>query len=153
MTDTDWMQHALKLAEHAQQEGEVPVGAVLVLNDELVGEGWNRPIAAHDPTAHAEIMALRAGAAKLGNYRLNNTTLYVTLEPCVMCAGAMVHARIKRLVFGANDPKAGAIISVFNILDSGKLNHRVEYAGGILSDECGAMLSSFFEARRKNSST
>ncbi len=153
MIDTDWMRHALKLAERAQQEGEVPVGAVLVLNDEIIGAGWNRPIAAHDPTAHAEIMALRAGAAKLGNYRLNNTTLYVTLEPCVMCAGAMVHARIKRLVFGANDPKAGAIISVFNIFDSSKLNHRVEYVGGILSDECGAMLSRFFEARRKNSST
>ncbi len=153
MTDPDWVRHALKLAERAQQEGEVPVGAVLVLNDELIGAGWNRPIAAHDPTAHAEIMALRAGAAKLGNYRLNNTTLYVTLEPCVMCAGAMVHARIKRLVFGANDPKAGAIISVFNIFDSSKLNHRVEYVGGILSDECGTMLSRFFEARRKNSST
>lgn len=150
--DTDWMQYALKLAERAQQEGEVPVGAVLVLNDEIIGAGWNRPIAAHDPTAHAEIMALRAGAEKLGNYRLNNTTLYVTLEPCVMCAGAMVHARIKRLVFGASDPKAGAIKSVFNILDSARLNHRVEYVGGILSDECGAMLSRFFEARRNDRS-
>lgn len=150
--DIDWMQYALKLAERAQQEGEVPVGAVLVLNDEIIGEGWNRPIAAHDPTAHAEIMALRTGAAKLGNYRLNDTTLYVTLEPCVMCAGAMVHARIKRLVFGASDPKAGAIVSAFNILDSGRLNHRVEYVGGILPDECGGMLSRFFEARRKNSS-
>lgn len=150
--DIDWMQHALKLAERAQQEGEVPVGAVLVLNDEIIGEGWNRPIAAHDPTAHAEIMALRAGAAKLGNYRLNDTTLYVTLEPCVMCAGAMVHARIKRLVFGANDPKAGAIKSVFNILDSARLNHRVEYVGGILADECGAILSRFFEARRNDRS-
>ncbi len=152
-SDSDWMQHALKLAERAQQEGEVPVGAVLVLNDEIIGEGWNRPIAAHDPTAHAEIMALRAGAEKLGNYRLNDTTLYVTLEPCVMCAGAMVHARIKRLVFGASDPKAGAIVSAFNILDSGRLNHHVEYAGGILSEECGGMLSRFFEARRKNSSS
>lgn len=150
--DTDWMQHALKLAERTQQEGEVPVGAVLVLNDEIIGAGWNRPIAAHDPTAHAEIMALRAGAGKIGNYRLNDTTLYVTLEPCVMCAGAMVHARIKRLVFGASDPKAGAIKSVFNILDSTRLNHRVEYTGGILADECGGMLSRFFEARRKNSS-
>jgi len=150
--DTDWMQYALKLAERAQQEGEVPVGAVLVLNDEIIGAGWNRPIAAHDPTAHAEIMALRAGAAKLGNYRLNDTTLYVTLEPCIMCAGAMVHARIKRLVFGASDSKAGAIKSVFNILDSARLNHRVEYVGGILSGECGGMLSRFFEARRKNSS-
>ncbi len=146
------MRHAIALAERAQQEGEVPVGAVLVLNDEIIGEGWNRPIAAHDPTAHAEIMALRAGAEKLGNYRLNDTTLYVTLEPCVMCAGAMVHARIKRLVFGANDPKAGAIQSVFNILDSTRLNHRVEYAGGILSDECGGMLSRFFEARRNDRS-
>ena len=146
------MRHALKLAERAQQEGEVPVGAVLVLNDEIIGEGWNRPIAAHDPTAHAEIMALRAGAAKLGNYRLNDTTLYVTLEPCVMCAGAMVHARIKRLMFGASDPKAGAITSAFNTLDSNKLNHRVEYVGGILPDECGAILSRFFEARRSERS-
>ena len=150
LDDEHWIRHALKLAERAQEEGEVPVGAVLVLNDEIIGEGWNRPIAAHDPTAHAEIMALRAGAEKLGNYRLNDTTLYVTLEPCVMCAGAMVHARIKRLVFGASDPKAGAIKSVFNILDSAILNHRVENAGGILPDECGGMLSRFFEARRKN---
>lgn len=153
LNDEHWIRHALKLAERAQQEGEVPVGAVLVLNGEIIGEGWNRPIAAHDPTAHAEIMALRAGAEKLGNYRLNDTTLYVTLEPCVMCAGAMVHARIKRLVFGASDPKAGAIKSVFNILDSTRLNHRVEYVGGILAEECGGMLSQFFEARRKNSSS
>ncbi|MCL5802012.1 MAG: tRNA adenosine(34) deaminase TadA [Gammaproteobacteria bacterium] len=152
LNDEPWMRHAITLAECAQEEGEVPVGAVLVLNGEIIGEGWNRPIAAHDPTAHAEIMALRAGAARLGNYRLNDTTLYVTLEPCVMCAGAMVHARIKRLVFGASDPKAGAIKSVFNILDSNRLNHRVEYVGGVLSDECGGMLSRFFEARRKNSS-
>ena len=152
LNDEYWIRHALKLAERAQQEGEVPVGAVLVQNDEIIGAGWNRPIAAHDPTAHAEIMALRAGAEKLGNYRLNDTTLYVTLEPCVMCAGAMVHARIKRLVFGASDPKAGAIRSAFNILDSGRLNHRVEHMGGILSEECGAMLSRFFEARRKHSS-
>ena len=150
--DIDWMQYALRLAERAEQEGEVPVGAVLVLNDEIIGEGWNRPIAAHDPTAHAEVMALRAGAAKMGNYRLNDTTLYVTLEPCVMCAGAMVHARIKRLVFGASDPKSGAIVSVFNILDSARLNHRVEYVSGILSDECGGMLSQFFEARRNDRS-
>ena len=152
LDDEHWIRHALKLAERAQEEGEVPVGAVLVLNDEIIGAGWNRPIAAHDPTAHAEIMALRAGAEKVGNYRLNDTTLYVTLEPCVMCAGAMVHARIKRLVFGASDPKAGAINSVFNILDSARLNHRVEYVGGILSDECGGMLSRFFEARRNNRS-
>ncbi|MDP1707954.1 MAG: tRNA adenosine(34) deaminase TadA [Gammaproteobacteria bacterium] len=151
-SDSDWMQHALLLADRAQQEGEVPVGAVLVLKGELIAEGWNRPIAAHDPTAHAEIMALRAGAARLGNYRLSDTTLYVTLEPCVMCAGAMVHARIQRLVFGAHDPKAGAIVSVFNILDSTRLNHRVEHAGGLLAEECGAILSRFFEARRKNSS-
>jgi tRNA(adenine34) deaminase len=124
------MRHALKFAERAQQEGEVPVGAVLVLNGEIIGEGWNHPIVSHDSTTHAEIMALRASAVKLGNYRLNDATLYVTLEPCVMCAGAMVHARIKRLVFGANDPKAGAIKSVFNILDFVRLNRRVEYAGG-----------------------
>ena len=152
MTDIDWMQHALKLAERAQQEGEVPVGAVLLLSDEIIGAGWNRPIAVHDPTAHAEIMALRAGAEKLGNYRLNDTTLYVTLEPCVMCAGAMVHARIKRLVFGASDPKAGAIVSAFNIMDSGRLNHRVEHMGGVLAEECGRMLSRFFEARRNDRS-
>jgi tRNA(adenine34) deaminase len=146
--DIDWMQYALKLAERAQQEGEVPVGAVLVLNDEIIGEGWNRPIAAHDPTAHAEIMALRAGAEKLGNYRLNDTTLYVTLEPCIMCAGAMVHARIKRLVFGASDPKTGAVGSVFDILCFPQLNHRVDSVGGILAEECSAILSSFFSSLR-----
>lgn len=152
LDDEHWIRHAITLAERAQQEGEVPVGAVLVLDDAIIGEGWNRPIAAHDPTAHAEIVALRAGAEKIGNYRLNDTTLYVTLEPCVMCAGAMVHARIRRLVFGASDPKAGAIVSSFNILDSGRLNHRIEHMGGVLAEECGGVLSRFFEVRRKNSS-
>lgn len=150
MTHTDeyWMHHALSLAQHAEQEGEVPVGAVLVLNNEIIAEGWNQPISSHDPTAHAEIMALRKGAEYLSNYRLLNTTLYVTLEPCIMCAGAMVHARVNRLVFGAFDPKAGAVQSAFTILDFNKLNHRVEYLGGIHHEACGKILQDFFKARR-----
>src|SRR3990172_6761493 len=146
LNDEHWMRQALALAERARDEGEVPVGAVLVLNDEIIGAGWNRPIAAHDPTAHAEIVALRAGAARLNNYRLCDTTLYVTLEPCVMCAGAMVHARVARLAFGATDPKAGAVGSVFDILAAPALNHRVSYQGGVLAQECGELLTSFFRA-------
>ena len=126
----------------------MPVGAVLVYQGEIIGEGWNRPITAHDPTAHAEIMALRAGAERLGNYRLVDTTLYVTLEPCVMCAGAMVHARIARLVYGAADPKGGAAGSVVDIFGLPQLNHRVDVQGGVLAEECGAMLQAFFRARR-----
>jgi len=146
--DTHWMQQAIQLAAHAQANNEVPIGAILVLNDEIIGSGWNQPIANNDPTAHAEIIALRDAANKINNYRLINTTLYVTLEPCLMCAGAMIHARIKRLVFGAYDPKAGAIQSIFNVLDNIKLNHRIRYQGGILAKECGTLLCTFFKQRR-----
>lgn len=148
LSDEHWMCHALKLAERARDEGEVPVGAVLVKGDEIISEGWNRPIASHDPTAHAEIMALRAGALHLSNYRLTGCTLYVTLEPCVMCAGAIVHARVERLVFGAHDPKAGAAGSVFDILHSSLLNHRVDCVDGVLAQECGELLTRFFKLRR-----
>ncbi len=147
MTDISYMQQALALAQHAEEQGEVPVGAILVLDDEIIGQGWNQPISTNDPTAHAEIIALRQGAAKLNNYRLLNTTLYVTLEPCVMCIGAMLHARIKRLVFGTLDPKTGAVESVFNLLDT-KLNHQIVYHGGVLADKCSEVLSAFFKQRR-----
>ena len=147
-SDLIWMQHALTLARRAEQEGEVPVGAVLVKHGEVVGEGWNRPIAGRDPTAHAEIMALRAGAQTLGNYRLADTTLYVTLEPCVMCAGAIIHARVARVVYGADDSKTGAVKSVAEIFTMPTHNHRVSVTGGLLASECGALLSTFFKARR-----
>ena len=146
--DRMYMQHALGLAARAEAQGEVPVGALVVLNGEIVGEGWNRPISSHDPTAHAEIVALRAAALKLGNYRLSGATLYVTLEPCPMCAGAMVHARVARVVYGAPDPLAGSAGSVFNLLDSPALNHRVEVVCGVLAEECGQRLKMFFQARR-----
>lgn len=148
-TDEYWLKHALSLAKRAEQEGEVPVGAVLVFNNELLAEGWNQPISQRDPSAHAEIIALRKGAQALRNYRLLHTTLYVTLEPCIMCAGAMVHARIDKVIFGAFDPKAGAVQSVFNILDCAKLNHRVNYLGGVLMHDCAKILQDFFKARRK----
>lgn len=148
-TDLKWMYHALMLAQRAADEGEVPVGAVLVKDDQVIGEGWNRPIASHDPTAHAEIITLRAAAAHLKNYRLGDTTLYVTLEPCAMCAGAIVHARIGRVVFGTLDPKGGAAGSVFNILDCEHLNHRVICENGLLAEQCGGILRSFFSTRRK----
>lgn len=138
----------MQLAEKASQAGEVPVGAVLVLNDEVIGEGCNGPISTQDPTSHAEIIALRAGAKKIENYRLLNSTLYVTLEPCIMCAGAMVHARIKCLMYGAADSKAGAIASMAQVLDKSFLNHRIEHAGGLLAKQCGELLSQFFRKRR-----
>ena len=143
-----WMRCALDLAMRAEAEGEVPVGALVVLNGEIIGAGWNQPISSHDPTAHAEIVALRAAATKLGNYRLSGATLYVTLEPCPMCAGAMVHARVARVVFGAADPLAGAAGSVFNLLESSALNHRVQLERGVLAEECGIRLKAFFQARR-----
>lgn len=138
----------MELALRAAREGEVPVGAVVVKDGQAIGEGWNRPIGAHDPTAHAEIQALRAAAQVLGNYRLPDTTLYVTLEPCAMCAGAIIHARVRRVVFGAFDPKGGAAGSVFEILGTDKLNHRVEVQGGVLAQECGDMLREFFVLKR-----
>ena len=147
--DEQFMRRALELAKRAEQEGEVPVGAVLVKDDEIVGEGWNRPISGHDPTAHAEIQALRAAGQKLGNYRLVETTLYVTLEPCIMCIGAIMHARVKRLVFAASDPRAGAIHSAYTIPNDGKLNHSLDVESDILADECSILLSDFFRARRK----
>jgi tRNA(adenine34) deaminase len=147
-SDHRWMQQALELARRAETEGEVPVGAVLVLDNAIIGEGWNQPIAAHDPTAHAEINALRAVAAGVGNYRLPGAELYVTLEPCVMCAGAIIHARLARVVFGARDPKSGAAGSVFNILGTERLNHKVEVLGGVLESECAALLQNFFRNKR-----
>ncbi|WP_413649279.1 tRNA adenosine(34) deaminase TadA [Pantoea sp. B65] len=147
--DEFWMRHALTLAQRAWDEGEVPVGAVLVQGDRVIGEGWNRPIGHHDPTAHAEIMALRQGGKVLENYRLIDTTLYVTLEPCVMCAGAMVHSRIGRLVFGARDEKTGAAGSLLDVLGHPGMNHQVQMTEGILAQECAAMLSDFFRMRRE----
>lgn len=149
MTDADWMQMALTLAGRAAASGEVPVGAVLVQDDNLLAEGWNRPIASHDPTAHAEVMALRAAGQSLGNYRLAGTTLYVTLEPCLMCVGAIVHARVSRLVFGAFDPKSGAVMTCLQGFEAPGLNHRVTFSGGVLADKCGEMLKEFFRNRRK----
>ncbi len=148
MNDNDWMQKALAQAREAEAAGEVPVGAVIARDGELVAQAWNRPIGSHDPTGHAEIIALRAAAARLANYRLSGCTLYVTLEPCTMCAGAIIHARIDRVVFGASDLKTGAAGSVFEILGTRKLNHDVEVAGGVLADECGSLLSDFFKDRR-----
>lgn len=149
MNEADWMQRALELATRAEAEGEVPVGAVVVSADgELLGEGWNRSIVAKDPTAHAEIQALRAAAAHIGNYRLTGSTLYVTLEPCPMCAGAMIHARVARLVFGASDPRAGSAGTVFNLLQTEQLNHRTEVFGGVLAEACSDQLKAFFRARR-----
>jgi tRNA(adenine34) deaminase len=147
-TDIDYMRRAIDLARAAGAAGEVPVGAVVVSGGRIVGEGANRPIAAHDPTAHAEIIALRAAGATLGSYRLNEAVLYVTLEPCAMCAAAMVHARVRRVVFGAFDPKAGAAGSLIDLFRLQGLNHRVDAFGGVLADECSALLSDFFEARR-----
>ncbi|MBV4367938.1 tRNA adenosine(34) deaminase TadA [Erwinia phyllosphaerae] len=148
LNDEKWMRYALTLARRAWEEGEVPVGAVLVQNDSVIGEGWNRPIGHHDPTAHAEIMALRQGGKVLENYRLLDTTLYVTLEPCVMCAGAMVHGRVGRLVFGARDEKTGAAGSLLDVLGHAGMNHQVKVEEGVLAAECAAMLSDFFRYRR-----
>lgn len=146
--DAYWMQHAVNLAETASAHGEVPVGAVLIADDEIIGEGYNQPISQCDPTAHAEIVALRAGAKTTNNYRLINSTLYVTLEPCVMCIGAIVHARVQRLVFGAPDPRSGAVESAFQIVAADKLNHRVDCQSGLMALECGTLLTDFFRSRR-----
>ncbi|NIG62281.1 MAG: tRNA adenosine(34) deaminase TadA [Serratia symbiotica] len=148
-SDQYWICQALRLALRAQEEGEVPVGALLVLDNQVIGEGWNQLIGRHDPTAHAEIMALRQGGEVLQNYRLLNATLYVTMEPCVMCAGAMVHSRISRLIYGAADEKTGAAGSLMDILRHPGMNHQVKIVSGVLADECAAMLSHFFRLRRK----
>lgn len=146
--DLHFMSRALELAREAEAAGEVPVGAVIVKDGSIIAEGWNRPISTHDPSAHAEMIAMRAAAVALQNYRLLDTTLYVTLEPCAMCAGAMVHARVKRLVFAATDPRAGAAGSVFNIVQHAALNHRMQVDEGVLRDECSAVLRGFFQRRR-----
>ena len=150
-TDTEYMQIALNLAHQAALNGEVPVGAIIVKNGVIIGRGSNAPIGLHDPTAHAEIIAMRIAAAHLGNYRLVDCTLYVTLEPCAMCSGAMQHARIEKLVYGASDPKTGACGSVINLMAEPKLNHHCEVVGGVLAEECGAVLSEFFKQRRLTS--
>ena len=142
------MRHALKLASHAQDAGEVPVGAVVVKEGVIIGRGFNAPISRHDPSAHAEMLALRDAAQNIGNYRLAGCELFVTLEPCLMCAGAIMHARIARLVYGASDPKTGACGSVLNAFAEQRLNHHAEVVVGVLADECGLMLSSFFALRR-----
>jgi tRNA(adenine34) deaminase len=146
--DSYWMEHALALAAHGESRDEVPVGAVVVLDDAIAGEGWNEPIGRHDPTAHAEVIALRAAGERLGNYRLPRATLYVTLEPCLMCVGAIIHARVARLVYGATDPKGGAVCSLCRGFELPGLNHRVEVAGGVMADACGEALRRFFRARR-----
>jgi len=147
-TDLLFMREALQLASCAEAEGEVPVGAVVVHEGEIVGRGWNKPISGCDPTAHAEIIALRDAATRLSNYRLPDCTLYVTIEPCAMCAGAIVHSRVARLVFGAPEPKAGVVLSNGQFLDRDNLNHKVSYQAGLLADECSGMISAFFKKRR-----
>ena len=151
--DADFMREALLLAEQAAQAGEVPVGAVVVKDGEIIGRGCNAPISQKDPSAHAEIAALRDAAQRVGNYRLVGCELFVTLEPCVMCVGAIFHARIARVVFGATDPKTGAAGSVFNLFDEKRLNHHATIQGGILANECGKVLSSFFARRRERQRT
>lgn len=146
--DEHWMSEALGLARQAQTAGEVPVGAVVVYQEQIIGQGYNRSITERDPSAHAEVVAMRAAARHLDNYRLSDTTLYVTLEPCVMCVGAMLHARIRRLVFGARDPKTGAVGSVFDLLADSRHNHAVEVTGGVLESECSQLLRDFFRDRR-----
>jgi tRNA(adenine34) deaminase len=151
-TDEDYMREALALARKAQAEGEVPVGAVVVCDGAIVGRGHNHPIRAHDPTAHAEVAALRNAAAHLGNYRLGGCTLYVTLEPCMMCVGAMIHARVARVVYGASDPKTGACGSVVDLFAETRLNHHATAQGGVLDAECAETLRQFFVSRRTSAS-
>ncbi len=148
--DIDCMKQALLLARSAAGQGEVPVGAILVLGEDIISTGSNCPITTHDPTGHAEIIALRGAAAELENYRLPGTTLYVTLEPCIMCMGAIIHARIQRLVFGASDPKTGAAVSRYSIGTDNLLNHHLEITTGICETECSTLLKTFFRKRRKN---
>jgi len=146
--DESYMWRALELARQAQRAGEVPVGAVLVHDDAIIAEGWNQPIRAHDPSAHAEMITLRAAGQALASYRLLDTTLYVTLEPCPMCAGAIINARVPRLVYGCDDPKAGAVRTLYQICEDPKLNHRVAVTSGVLADECAELLRAFFRAQR-----
>ena len=143
------MRHALSLADNAQQQGEIPVGAVLIKDNQIIGEGWNQCITLHDPSAHAEMMALRDAGKNMQNYRLVDSCLYVTLEPCTMCAGLLIHSRIQRLVFAASDFKTGAVGSLFDLLGDPRMNHQVEVNGGVLAKECGDKLSAFFKRRRE----
>jgi len=147
--DESWMRYAIRLAQRAETAGEVPVGALLVKNEKVIAEGWNAVIETHDPSAHAEVVAVRRAGKVLENYRLIDTTLYVTLEPCVMCMGAISHARVKRLVFGAFDEKRGAVCNALNLAAAPFLNHRVDWQGGVLEDVCSQLLKDFFAARRK----
>ena len=149
MNNQDWMRYAIRLAQRAEQQGEVPVGALVVYENRCLAEGWNQPIQNHDPTAHAEIQAVRKAGQVLNNYRLIDCTLYVTLEPCVMCMGAIAHSRIKRLVFGAFDPKRGAVCNALQLSDAPFLNHHIEWQGGILEADCASLLTDFFKAKRR----
>lgn len=149
LTPEDYMQQAMQLAARAAELGEVPVGAVVVCNGEVIGEGYNQPISGNDPTAHAEIIAIRNAAQKLRNYRLVDCDLYVTIEPCSMCVGAITHARIKKLWFGADEPKSGAVKSGIQLLNAEHLNRQIEWQGGVLAEQCRAQISAFFEMRRK----
>jgi tRNA(adenine34) deaminase len=148
-SDEFWMEEALRAAQRALEAGEVPVGAIVVWAGEIVGRGWNRNLTDSDPTAHAEIVALRQAGAHLGNHRLGDCELFATIEPCAMCAGALVHARLKRLVYGADDPKAGAVHSVVEVLNHPQLNHQMEVRGGVLAGRCAELLQSFFRSRRE----
>lgn len=151
-TDEFYMAKALQLAEQAGAVGEVPVGAILVKDGEIVGEGFNQPISGCDPTAHAEIVAMRNAAKNLNNYRLSDCDLYVTIEPCTMCVGAMVHGRIRRVLFGALEPRAGALQSQLQLMDQSHYNHSIEWQGGVLAQECGDLISSFFRRKRESKS-
>ena len=147
-TNDYWMQRAFELAEKAKEQDEVPVGAVIVHENEIIGEGWNQPIFSNDPSAHAEIVALRQAGQTLNNYRLPDATMYVTLEPCAMCAGALVHARLAKLIYAADDPKTGACGSVFNLLQTNELNHKVEIEKGVMEDESRSLIQGFFKEKR-----
>jgi tRNA(adenine34) deaminase len=149
MNDQDWMRYAIRLAQRAEQQGEVPVGALVVYENRCLAEGWNQPIQNHDPTAHAEIQAIRKTGQVLNNYRLIDCTLYVTLEPCVMCMGAIAHSRVNRLVFGAFDPKRGAVCNALQLSDAPFLNHHIDWQGGILEADCSSLLTDFFKAKRR----
>ena len=147
-SDEEWMQYALQLAKKSEERDEVPVGAIIVYKNKIIGEGWNQPISSNNPTAHAEIMALQDAGEKIGNYRLLDSTMYVTLEPCVMCAGALVHARIAKLVYALDDQKTGACGSVFNMVQAEELNHNIEIKKGVLEKECQALIKNFFKEKR-----
>ena len=148
--DVYWMREALALAHQAESQGEVPVGAVLVSNNKLIGSGFNQPVSGSDPTAHAEIIAIRSAAKKAGNYRLPNSVMYVTIEPCTMCVGAMIHARISEVVFGAYEPRAGALCSQHQLGNHPAYNHRIAYRSGVLDHECSAVMTEFFRHKRKS---